>query len=169
MGINTQNLLRTTRFASWLVYKGVLQDNQLLKTTTFEWSQEWFHCISYKLLILWIIATSILYKVKSNYAWFSMKCWDRSFLYSLVIVVQTVNAISSSIFSDLKISWLFHSVQTEWIKSWATEFWTSIFSSIPFTRILLCCKLISKCFLYKTADTWIYNRVDIWLIIEDHQ
>ena len=35
------NRFRTTRFCLWLFYKGVLQDDHLSKTTTFEWSQEW--------------------------------------------------------------------------------------------------------------------------------
>ena len=41
VGIKTENLPRTTRFGWWLFYKGVLEDNHLFKTTTFDESQEW--------------------------------------------------------------------------------------------------------------------------------
>ena len=41
MGIKTKNLSRTTRFCLCLFYKGVLYDNHLSKSTTFEWSHEW--------------------------------------------------------------------------------------------------------------------------------
>ena len=41
VAIKTKNLPRTTRFGLWSFYKGVLYNNHLLKTTTFEWSQEW--------------------------------------------------------------------------------------------------------------------------------
>ena len=41
VGKITKKLPRTTTFAQWPFYKGVLKDEHLPKTTTFKWYQEW--------------------------------------------------------------------------------------------------------------------------------
>ena len=44
VALKTKNLPRITGFCLWSFYKGVLQDDQLSKTTTFAWSLEWMSC-----------------------------------------------------------------------------------------------------------------------------